>query len=324
MAKQRSAGTRHCAVPELAGDRSPGASIRFGVGSDLSEYNTFPLGCLQNGAGPAGRPEAQCRTDASGNFFFGNNAQGNGYNPLSGRSFPNYQYDSNNVFTNGYITCRAAAGEQSSSGSSTTRSHRRQPAVAGRPAGQREERRSGHVAELKFSPTPHWDINLDAQYVKSRHDDLDMEISGSNFADHQMDLTGKFPVIVPHSRTHLAQPGQRRPGDGRRANAQYFADPVHVLAQRDGPHRREPRAINGRSQGDVAYNFLNDSFLKQLKFGARYADREQDIKYTTYNWGSLSEVWVGQPGGGGASSSNQVGVPGGRPSSLQMERFLQG
>ena len=60
-------------------------------------------------------------------------------------------------------------------------------------------------------------------------------------------------------------------------------------------------------KGDVAYNFLDDdSFFKQLKFGARYADRDQDIKYTTYNWGSLSEVW---PAAAAAVFMDQVGAP---------------
>ncbi|HEV8406886.1 MAG TPA: TonB-dependent receptor plug domain-containing protein, partial [Sphingomicrobium sp.] len=59
----------------------------MGVGSDLSEYDTFPLGCMQNGNGPAGKTRAQCQINGSGDFFFGNNAQGNGYNPLAGQSF---------------------------------------------------------------------------------------------------------------------------------------------------------------------------------------------------------------------------------------------
>ena len=79
--------------------------------------------------------------------------------------------------------------------------------------------------------------------------------------------------------------------------------------------------MSGHSAGDVAYNFLNDSFLKQLKFGARYADREQDIKYTTYNWGSLSEVWSGAAP---AIFMDQVGAARRQLRQLlQLEQFLQ-
>ena len=83
--------------------------------------------------------------------------------------------------------------------------------------------------------------------------------------------------------------------------------------------------MNGHSRAIVAYNFLNDSFLKQLKFGARYADREQDIKYTTYNWGSLSEVWGGAgPQGAVPYSWTRSECLQERRQLLQLEQFLQG
>ena len=295
----------------------------MGVGSDLSEYNTFPLGCQQNGAGPAGRPEAQCRTDASGNFFFGNNAQGNGYNPLSGQSFPNYQYGSDGVFENGYITLPGTGWRTADSGSSTTRvpTGGMQQSLDARQVNETNVVQDMSL-NAKFSPTPHWDINLDGQYVKARHDDLDMEISSSNFADQQVDLTGKFPVIVPHKPNTLsatwAAPNPAMVAD---TDAQYFADPRFTFWRNAMDHIEESRGHQWAFAGDVAYNFLNDSFLKQLKFGARYADREQDIKYTTYNWGSLSEVWSGS---GPAIFLDQVGVPQGAVQTYKWTDFFRG
>src|SRR5439155_19971984 len=43
----------------------------FGVGSDLSEYNTFPVGCQQNGSGPGGRTRAQCPVGGFTNYEYG-------------------------------------------------------------------------------------------------------------------------------------------------------------------------------------------------------------------------------------------------------------
>jgi len=267
----------------------------MGVGSDLSEYNTFPLGCQQNGNGIAGRPRAECRVNSSGMFFFGNNANGNGYNPLAGQTFPNYQYDSNNVFENGFITLPGTGWRTSDSGNTATRV----------PTGgmqQSLDARQVHDVNMvqdaslhfRFKPTPHWEIDLDGQYVKARHDTLDMEISSSNFADQAIDLTGEFPVVVPHKPITLsatwAAPNPAMVAD---TDAQYFADPRFTFWRNAMDHIEHSRGHEWAFQGDVGYNFLNDSFLKQLKFGARYADREQDIKYTTYNWGSLSEVWSG-------------------------------
>ena len=84
-------------------------------------------------------------------------------------------------------------------------------------------------------------------------------------------------------------------------------------------HIEHSRGHEWAFKGDVGYNFLNDSFLKQLKFGARYADREQNIKYTTYNWGSLSEVWTGA-----AVFMDQVGAPEGNVSLHNWNNFFRG
>ena len=96
----------------------------FETAPDLSEYNTYPLGCHQNGNGPLyngnGTTRAECRIDANGKFFFSGNDQGNGYHPLQGQTFDNYQYDSNGLFESGYITLPGTGWRTSGSGSSTT------------------------------------------------------------------------------------------------------------------------------------------------------------------------------------------------------------
>jgi TonB-dependent receptor len=296
----------------------------MGVGSDLSEYNTYPLGCQQNGNGIQGRPRAECRINSSGNFFFGNNAEGQGYNPLAGQSFPNYQYDANNIFERGYITLPGSGWRTAGSGSSTTRvpTGGMQQSLDARQVDDRNTVQDMSL-NFKFSPTPHWDINLDAQYVKATHDDLDMEISSSNFADQMVDLTGQFPVVTPHKPNTLsatwAAPNPAMVAD---TDAQYFADPRFTFWRNAMDHIEHSRGHEWAFAGDVAYNFLDTvPFLKQLKFGARYADRQQDIKYTTYNWGSLSEVWSGS---GPAIFLDQVGVPQGAVQTYTWDNFFRG
>ncbi|MGN6589438.1 MAG: TonB-dependent receptor [Sphingomicrobium sp.] len=300
----------------------------MGVGSDLSEYNTFPLGCQQNGNGPGsngvgtGKTRAECHVNSNGQFFFANNAQGQGYNPLAGQSFPNYMYDSNNMFESGYITLPGSGWRTSSSGSSTTRvpTGGMQQSLDARQVNDRNIVQD-MSANFKFSPTPHWDINLDAQYVKARHDTLDMEISSSNFADQFIDLTGKFPAVTPHKPNTLsatwAAPNPAMVAD---TDAQYFTDPRFTFWRNAMDHIEHSRGHEWAFAGDVAYNFLDTvPFLKQLKFGARYSDRQQDIKYTTYNWGSLSEVWSGNP-----VELDQVGVPQGAVQTYTWDNFFRG
>jgi TonB-dependent receptor len=284
----------------------------FGVGSDLAEYNTFPAGCQQNGNGPnnggtgTGRPRAEC--------------------PIGG--FTNYQYGADNVFENGYITLPGSGWRSPASGSATTTvpTGGMQQSLDNRQVKETNVVQDSAV-NFKFNPTPHWDINLDAQYVKAKHDDLDMEISGSNFADYEIDLRGQYPQLTAHRPlTTRATWAAANPIDNT-TDAQYFSDPQFTFWRNAMDHIEQSRGHEWAFRGDVGYNFLNDSFLKQLKFGARYADREQTVRYTTYNWGSLSEVWCGGctgPQGGGAVFMNQVGTPGGRTSLFNWGNFFRG
>lgn len=274
----------------------------IGVGSDLSEYNTFPFGCVQNGNGPGGRPRAQC--------------------PVGG--FTNYVYDSNNVFERGYITLPGTGWRGADSGSSTTTtpSGGMQQSLDYRAVKEVNTVQDSSV-NFKFSPTPHWDINLDAQYVKAKHDNLDMEISGSNFADQEIDLTGQYPTVIPHKPHTLAATwATPSPALASATDATYFNDPRFTFWRNAMDHIEHSRGHEWAFQGDVAYNFLDTvPFLKQLKAGARYADRQQDIKYTTYNWGPLSEVWSGV---GPALFMNQVGAPQGAVTLYTFDNFFRG
>jgi TonB-dependent receptor len=173
---------------------------------------------------------------------------------------------------------------------------------------------------FKFNPTPHWDINLDAQYVRAKHDNLDFGVHGSTFADQEVDLTGKYPVIIPHKPLTLSQtwsaPSAALEGA---SDSEYFGNPRYTFWRSAMDHMEHSRGHEWAFKGDVAYNFLNDGFLKQLKFGARYADRQQNIKYSTYNWGSLSEVWTGN-----AVFMDQFGAPEGNVSLHSWNNFFRG
>ena len=272
----------------------------FETGSDLSEYNTYPIGCRDNGAAPGGTAEARC--------------------PVGG--FTNYQYNSQGVFESGFITLpnggwrgnvapSGPVGDRVPGGGSQTTLNDRQVHDSNIVQDQ--------SVNLKFSPTPHWDINLDGQYVFARHDDLDFEIVGSNFVDQQLDLTGNLPSSVLHKPIQLGYSWSSPTATLANAtDAQYFGDPRYTFWRSAMDHIEHSRGHEWAFQGDTTYKFLNDGFLKDLKFGARYSDREQDIKYTTYNWGNISEVW------GSAVFMDQVGVPQGVVSTYNFDNFFRG
>ena len=86
---------------------------------------------------------------------------------------------------------------------------------------------------FKFSPTPHWDVNLDAQYVKAKHDNMDFGIRGRPMCDQELDLTGDYPVDHSANRLARTRPG-RAPAlfpSARRTptDTQYFTDPRYTF-----------------------------------------------------------------------------------------------
>jgi len=287
----------------------------FEAGSDLSEYNTFPAGCRPNGAGPGGQTIAQCFVGPNGTIQGASGTNWQSY--PDGQTFPNYQYDEDGVFESGYITLPLGGWKGG------TWDHVAQGGMQ-HTLNNRQVRDDNKVQDqslnFKFSPTPHWDFNLDAQYVKAEHDNLDFGVHGSTFADQEVDLTGQYPVIIPHKPLTLSATwGAPSAALENASDSEYFGNPRYTFWRSAMDHIEHSRGHEWAFKGDVAYNFLNDSFLKQLKFGARYADRQQNIKYTTYNWGSLSEVWTGN-----AVFMDQVGVPEGNVSLHTWDNFFRG
>ena len=247
----------------------------FETGSDLSEYNTYPAGCVQNGNGPGGSTRAEC--------------------PVG--KFQNYQYDENGVFQKGYITLPGSGWRSADSGTSTTRvpTGGMQQSLARRQIDERN-RVTDYGLNFKFKPDDHWDINLDGDYTRAKHTNLDVSVFGSTFADEEVDLTGSLPQITPHKPLTLAASwATPNPIVVAQNDQQYFADRANEFWRAAMDHIEHSTGHEWAGKADVAYNFGGDDpFLKRVKFGARYADREETVRYSTYNWGALSEVWAGK------------------------------
>jgi TonB-dependent receptor len=252
----------------------------FEAGGDLSEYNTYPRGCRPNDAAPGGGiPRAECPTSA----------------------LQNYEYDEDGVFESGYITLPVGGwrgnigyvGDRVPHGGMQHTLNRRQV--------EDENIVDDFGLNFKFTPNDRWALNLDAQHVRAKHNNLDFGVHGSIFADQELDLTGEYPNITPHKPQQLglwAAWSQNSAVSQALTNAsdeEYFGNPRYTFWRSAMDHIEQSRGKETAVRADVQYNFEDDiPFLRHAKFGARYADRDQTVRYTTYNWGSLSEVWSGR------------------------------
>ncbi len=243
----------------------------FETGPDLAEYNTFPVGCLQNDAGPDASPIAMC--------------------PVG--DFENYTYDANGLFQSGYIVNTGNGWRGDPGASPYVPIGGIQQSLARRQV-KDETTNEDYSLHMRSELTDRLTINLDAQYAKSRKQNLDFSVFGSTFADSELDISGKYPEVIPHKPQYLGYTWSTP--DAALVNAtdaEYFSDPRFQFWRAAMDHIEDSTGTQYAFAGDLDYEFDDDSFIRKIKVGARYQDRSQTVRYTTYNWGMLSETWSG-------------------------------
>ncbi|RSV37330.1 TonB-dependent receptor [Sphingomonas sp. ABOLD] len=253
----------------------------FETAPDLAEYTTYPKGCLQNSNGPNTIP-----ADGSAGA-----ATSRAECPVG--QFQDFQYDANGLFQSGYIVNTSNGWRGDPSTSPYVPIGGLQQSLARRQS-REETLNQDWSLRLKTDLTDRLTVTLDGQVAKSRRQHLDFSVFGSSFADQELDISGKIPSVTPHKPQYLGYNWSTP--DSALANAtdaQYFNDPRFQFWRAAMDHFEDSTGTQYAFQGDVEYKFDEDSFLRRVKFGARYQDRDQTVRYSTYNWGMLSETWSG-------------------------------
>jgi TonB-dependent receptor len=253
----------------------------FETAPDLAEYSTYPIGCQQNDAGPnrinpdgtLGDPTARAQCPVGG--------------------FTDYVYNEQGLFQSGYIVNASNGWRGDPALSPFTPIGGLQQSLARRQVDDRITNEDYSI-NLRTELTDRFTIELDAQYATSHKRNLDFSVFGSSFADQELDISGNLPVVVPRKPQFLgytwSTPGAALAGA---TEEQYFTDPRFQFWRAAMDHIEDSRGTQYAFQADLAYEFDDDAFLRKVKWGARYQDREQNVRYTTYNWGMLSETWSG-------------------------------
>ena len=132
-----------------------------------------------------------------------------------------------------------------------------------------------------------WDVSdrlrvtLDGQYVDASVQNYNASVTARTFADTFVDLTGKYPRLefLPNQaeNINLSSGGLNNPN-----NYFYYAVTDHT-EDSDG----EEVAF----RADVEYD-VDSGWLDAIKVGARYADRDQTVRWGAYNWANISNTWT--------------------------------
>jgi TonB-dependent receptor len=220
-----------------------------------------------------------------------------------------FEFDSSNVFDNGYITGPTGWRDDQWSGDPRTPVFGLQSNNIARQVDQKFVT-DDYSLNFKWFITPDWGMSLDYQHVKSTVDNLDAGIWASTFQNARIDLNGTSPGVVQFTPPILCTdpPSNECPTYFTQGH-ESFTDPYNSFWRSAMDHLEQSDGTLDSYRIDFSKTFDEEGWLSAIQFGYRYADRDQTARFSTYNWGSLSEIW----GSGGPvwldeAPANQAGA----------------
>lgn len=208
-----------------------------------------------------------------------------------------YSFDQSGMFTNGVIT--GNTGWRADTDFSQNPASSRTPAYGL----QSNNIRRGHTernvvtdysANLKWKVTDRLTAVFDYQHVDSTVDVVDNGIWASTYQNAKITNNGfNLPNI------ELLAPQNCSPncinGGGVQTyftgTHQSYLDPYNSFWRSSMDHIEKSDGKSDAAKLDLKYDFPEGGFLNAIKVGYRYAKRDQTARFSTYNWGVLSEQW---------------------------------
>lgn len=158
---------------------------------------------------------------------------------------------------------------------------------------------------LKWTPNDAWEFEGDLQFVDATTSDDDLQVALGIHALQNFDLRGDTPkltVIEPWAGRRDANPewyATDFPGfsnDRAAGDSNYFQDRDSYWLRSAMDHYERSEGESRAGRFDMTHYFDNGGLLTSVKAGLRYAERNQVVRSTSYNWGHLGAEWA--PGGG--------------------------
>lgn len=137
-----------------------------------------------------------------------------------------------------------------------------------------------------YSFNVRWDIteklhtNFDLQYIKARTNNYDILVAANSLAqvDYSTDSNGTPKVALsPAPNVNYAEG--------------FLANPHNYWMQFIQDHWENNDAESVAARADVEYDLGSGGWLSSLKAGVRFADREQKVRYSSYNWAPIAPAW---------------------------------
>ncbi len=136
---------------------------------------------------------------------------------------------------------------------------------------------------LKFR----WDLNerlrltVDGQYLDSSVRNYNASVTARTYANTRVDFTGQYPLLTIVSgaadNINLSPGGLTNPNN------------YHYYSITD--HTEDSNGTEAAFRADLEYD-VDSGWLDAIKVGARYADRDQTVRWGAYNWANISNNWT--------------------------------
>jgi iron complex outermembrane receptor protein len=118
-----------------------------------------------------------------------------------------------------------------------------------------------------------WEFTTDLQYVKATTEGLDSTIgAGITVPEMFVDMTGGRPRIS--------------------TDTDYLSNPDNYFIGFTMDHQDDNEAEQWAWRADLEFAFDDDSWLKSVKGGVRWANRDQTLINTGYNWVAVIQPWM--------------------------------
>jgi len=221
------------------------------------------------------------------------NVAGNGDSrPVAGTTFT---FDNNGVFTDGVIT--GTTGWRSDQFSDP-----RTPIDGLQSNNVRRDESTVNLTtdygfNFKWTPNDQWGFQFDAQHVDSKVDMLSMGIWASTFQNAAITLKGDdLPTVAFTAPGNGLTPSNCAPFNNNcpsyaRDTHTSLSDPYNSFWRSAMDHIEQSEGTEDALKFDVEYKFGDDTWFDSVKAGVRWAERDQTTRFSTYNWGVLSEIW---------------------------------
>lgn len=154
---------------------------------------------------------------------------------------------------------------------------------------------------LKWQATEDLELIGDLQYIKAKARNDDLAVHFNTWALQKYDVTGTTPVLEmiepwngrrdenPENYTDMVYPGFT---DDPAGDSNYFRDPNSYWLRSAMDHYERSEGDSVAARLDATYYLQNTGIFTSLKTGVRYSKREQTIRRTGWNWGSLAPEWA--------------------------------